>query len=429
MALELTKEQLQGMIAEAVKAATGGLTPEQLAEKNKTEKQARDALDAERREHTASLLYSQPETKAYAKKYHFAIKNDAMKGVGLFVARFARALAAEKRFNISAETFAKEAWGDAEIAGLVAQQKALVAQSAAAGGILVPQQFAPEIIELLRAKSVMRQAGVRQLSMPNGNMTLRRQNGGGTAYYAGESSNITPSTQSLDQINAVAKKLTAITAVSNELLRSPDASADAFVRDDLAKVMGLRADLAMIRGDGTANTPKGVRYLTTSTNVFGRTQASGSGSTLAEVTLDGFKMQRYVADTDADISTGFWLMNPKIEYALKQYRDGNGNLAFLAEMVAGRWLGFPYHVTTQIPNNLGGGDEAELYFVVGSECIIFDKTDLVIDVSSEAAYHDGSSVVSAFSRDESVIRAISEHDFNMRHQGSAAVLTTVDWPT
>ncbi len=433
--LNLTQEQINGMIADAVKSATGGMTPEDFNAFRAWRSRAQEREDETRREQTKDLIFSNAATKSYAEKARHIIEHDTMKGAGLYFARFVRALAAEQVLKIPAEVVAEKAYDDPHLAELIKAQreastKALTAQTASSGGILIPPTMEPEIIELLRASSVMRQAGCRQIGIPNGTLNMGRQTGAATAAYTGESTNITQTSQAFDAIQLVARKLTALTVISNELLRCADAGADQIVRDDLGQVMALRGDLAFLRGDGTSGVPKGVRYRTQSGNVVGRTQAAGTGSTTAEVTLDGFKMQKLVAATNVDISTGFYVFHSNVKYALMQYREANsGALAFAAELMQGRWLGFPYFISNQIPTTLGGGDESEVYFCVANECVIGDKSGLIIDVQPGAAYHDGSNVQASFSRDETPVRAIEEHDFVMRHVGSAAVLTTVDWPS
>jgi heptaprenylglyceryl phosphate synthase len=59
--------------------------------------------------------------------------------------------------------------------------------------------------------------------------------------------------------------------------------------------------------------------------------------------------------------------------------------------------------------------------------VIGDALNLQIDVSQEAAYHDGSNVVAAFSLDQTVIRAIIETDMVMRHDAAVTVLSGVKW--
>jgi hypothetical protein len=62
-----------------------------------------------------------------------------------------------------------------------------------------------------------------------------------------------------------------------------------------------------------------------------------------------------------------------------------------------------------------------------ADAVIGDATSIIIDTSTEAAYHDGTQVVAAFSQDQTVVRAIVQHDFGMRHDASVAVLTQVTW--
>ena len=68
-----------------------------------------------------------------------------------------------------------------------------------------------------------------------------------------------------------------------------------------------------------------------------------------------------------------------------------------------------------------------VYLAEFPECIIGDAMTLRIDASTEAAYDVSGTMISPFSRDEAVIRAISMHDFNMRHTGAAVALTGVTW--
>lgn len=51
-----------------------------------------------------------------------------------------------------------------------------------------------------------------------------------------------------------------------------------------------------------------------------------------------------------------------------------------------------------------------------------------IAMSTEAAYKDAAgNMQAAFSRDETVMRAIVQHDIGMRHLPALAVLTGVTW--
>ena len=70
-------------------------------------------------------------------------------------------------------------------------------------------------------------------------------------------------------------------------------------------------------------------------------------------------------------------------------------------------------------------DEAAAAF---ADCFIGEDDDMVIDLSKEATYKDAEgNMVSAFQRDQTLIRVIAKHDFGPRHVESVAVLTGVTW--
>jgi HK97 family phage major capsid protein len=297
--------------------------------------------------------------------------------------------------------------------------KALAAGSASAGGFIVPPEYSTDIIELLTAKTAVRRLNARTVPM-NGTVSVPKLASGGTAAYTGENANITPSEQTFAMLVLTAKTLAALVPISNSLLRWSSPAADSIVRDDLVTQMSVREDLAFIRGDGLSNTPRGIRYWTAAANVF-----ATAGTSLANITTDLGAAILRLENANIPMTTPGWMMAPRTWNSLMTIRDSNGNYAWRDEMLQGRLWGHPFVYTTQIPTNLGGGAESELYLVDFAQAVIGESTDLVIDASSEAAYYDGSAVVAAFSKDQTVIRAIAQHDFGMRHDLGAAVVTGV----
>lgn len=337
---------------------------------------------------------------------------------GLNMARFIRCLAAGKGHVDSAHKFSEKNFGsDDEVT------KALAATDFVAGGAAVPPDFVEEIIEFLRPASVVRRLNPNVLPMPSGSLTMPKQTGGAAASYVGENTNIPPSEQTTGQIKLSFKKLVTLVPISNDFLRFAMPASDSMVRDDIVAAMSQRSDLAFIRGDGASDTPKGIRNLAASGNVF----AANATVNLANVTVDLGKMVLALENNNARMLRPAWIFTPRTKQYLMTVRDGNGNYVFRDEMLGGNLWGYPYATSTQIPNTLGGGTESEVYLADMSEVIIGDSTNLLIDASSEAAYHDGANVQAAFSKDQTVIRAISEHDINLRHDFSVAVLTTVKW--
>jgi len=300
---------------------------------------------------------------------------------------------------------------------------AMEAGSFAGGGFLVPETYVPDLIEYLRPASVIRRMGVAVPPLVNGSLTLPKVTGGASASYIGESENIPTSNLTGGQVKFTAKKLVAMVPMSNDLLRWSNPSADAIVRNDLVRAMAQAEDAAFIRNQGTGNAPKGLRYWADAARVLTMTATPD----LAKVTNDLGRLKLAVENTDLALFAPYWLMAPRTRQYLEDLRDSNGNLAF-PEIARGELRGYPFLTTTQIPTNLGtGGNESEVYFVESSELIIAEDSRIMLEASNVAAYHNGTSVVAAFSLDQTVVRVIAQHDFGPRHTEAIAVLTGVTW--
>jgi HK97 family phage major capsid protein len=385
MGREMTVEQLRAFIKEVVDEAVAPLREQQT--------------------NWARMMFARQEEPAKPDK-------------GLIAARMVRALAAAKGDPERAAGWARKQWGDDEVV------KALAAGEATAGGYLVPPEYSTEIIELLKPQAVVRRLGARTIPMTTGTLNVPKMTGGATASYIGENTNIQKSQQAFGQITLSWKKLAALVPISNDLLRFSSPDADAIVRDDLVSAMALREDLAFIRDDGTNNKPKGLFYWAASDNKFN----ANSTVNLANVTLDLGKAILKLRSANVRFIRPGWIFSPRTEHYLMTVRDANGNFAFRDEMLRGTLFGFPYGVTTQIPENLGtGSNESEVYLVDFADAVIGEASQLVIDASTEAAYHDGTNVVAAFSLDQTVVRAIAHHDFAVRYDASVAVIQKVTW--
>jgi HK97 family phage major capsid protein len=339
---------------------------------------------------------------------------------GLAAARLIRALAAGRGSKADAHAFAETTWGKEDAA-----VKALAAGESTAGGFLLSPGMSSDIIELLRPAAVVRRMRPTLMPMPEGTMSVPKLTGGAAATYTGENQNIASSQQTTGMLNLVWKKLAALVPISNDLLRFASIAADQVVRDDVVAALAVREDAAFIRDDGTANTPKGLRFQVPAGNVVD----ANNTVNLANVTQDlGFAVLRLLQANVRMLRPG-WLFAPRTLQFLMSIRDGNGNYAFRPELLAGNLQGFPYAVTTQIPVNLGAGTETEIYLVDFVDAVIGESDQIMIDASPNAAYFDTATgaVQSAFSRDQTVIRAIARHDFGMRHDESVAVIDTVTW--
>ncbi|UFS64389.1 phage major capsid protein [Paracoccus denitrificans] len=304
---------------------------------------------------------------------------------------------------------------------------ALSGATESAGGVTVPRPLAAELIELLRSRVVVRAAGARTFPMPAGQIRHAKQVAPATATYIAENAQIPASEPEFDKLDQSFKKLTGLVPIGNSLLRHSGFAIAQTVRDDLLKVMARREDLAFIRGAGTANTPRGIRNWLLSTNWIAALDAGiAANAAAAEAALRTVVSR--VEDADVNMTNPGWIMRASAKNFLANLRDALGNKLFPSIEANGQLLGWPIHVTSQVPNNLGtDGDETEVYFGEFSEAMIGDSMELSIGVSTEAGYHDGTNWISAFQNDLTLMRAISEHDFALEHDVAFAGFNAKGW--
>jgi len=344
-----------------------------------------------------------------------------VKEKGLRFGAAMRAVAAAGGDRTAAVAIAEQ-WGHSS---LFAQQSGL---TGAAGGFLIPEDVSGELIELLRPASVVLSLNPVIMPMDNGNLTINRINVGTTASYIGELQDVPATGVQFGQMKLSSKKLAALVPISNDLLKSASYQADAVVRDDLVQSLSTGMDLAFIRGAGTQFAPLGMRNQLTGTD-FAATNVLTMTATpsLVTVTTDLGRLELALLNANVPMTRPGWIMAPRTMMHLYNLRDGNGNYAF-PEMQNGQLRGKPFRVTTQIPTNLGGGTESELYLADFAHVVVGEQQGIELAISTEAAYRAaGNTLQGSFSRDETVVRAIALHDFGMRHLPALAILTGVTW--
>jgi HK97 family phage major capsid protein len=110
-----------------------------------------------------------------------------------------------------------------------------------------------------------------------------------------------------------------------------------------------------------------------------------------------------------------------------------GVYVYRTELDQGKLLSYPVMTTTQIPVNLwdpaGANKDCSVVFLVEmTEDMILDSMSLELAVSREGTYVDAAgNTQSAFTNDQTLIRAIAEHDHQMRHDAAVAVIEFVRW--
>jgi HK97 family phage major capsid protein/HK97 family phage prohead protease len=152
----------------------------------------------------------------------------------------------------------------------------LATQPGSAGGYLI-ETANLSWIDLLRNRSVALRLGATRLTGLTGNVSIPKQTAAATAYWVTDTASITESQQTLGQLNLSPKNVGAYTEISRQLLLQSNPSAEAMVMADLAQVVGLAVDAAMLEGTGAAGAPLGIA------NVTGVGSVSGTSLDAADI--------------------------------------------------------------------------------------------------------------------------------------------------
>jgi len=301
------------------------------------------------------------------------------------------------------------------------KRTAMSAGSDTAGGYIVPSEYVAEIIELLRAESIVMALGATSLTGLVGvPVELPKQTGGATAYWVGENSAITESALTVGQITLTPKAVAALVKLSNRLLRLSNPSIETMIRNDIGTVLALEIDRASLRGSGANTEPIGIAN-TTGINTV--TIGTNGGAP----TFDYLSNMQYELQLDnafrGKLGYAFHPATRKklLQTKIAQYSGDTGGEYIIQPMVSDAqlqsWMGFPYKMTTQIPITLTKGtatDCTEIYFGNWAELIVGSWGGLEIMASKETS--------DAFEKNQTWIRIIQEVDVAVRHAESFCLI-------
>ncbi len=119
------------------------------------------------------------------------------------------------------------------------------------GGATVPEEFIPELIDLLEEYGVFR-SFVRKVPMATDLQKWPKKESGVTVIAPGEGGTITPSDLAFSNVTLVATKLAALTKISSELHEDSALALGSIIGDDMVRALAKAEDQAGFLGDGSA---------------------------------------------------------------------------------------------------------------------------------------------------------------------------------
>lgn len=193
--------------------------------------------------------------------------------------------------------------------------------AAGAGSDLIGTTYHPEhMVDFLRNKSVIMNAGAMNIAAAQGNIIIPRQIGSATAEWLtlDGTDEITASNPAFDQIELSMKTLTAMTTYTHAMLKQGLPDIDSLIRDDLARLIAQKLDEAAL--NGSAIDPKQPTGVLNQTGVLTQTVA-GSAPTFEEII--GF--EGALADNNTDVQRSRYLTSPALAMALKSTAKDAGS--------------------------------------------------------------------------------------------------------
>ena len=266
----------------------------------------------------------------------------------------------------------------------LSERATYVAGTANVGGNLIATDLlAGDFIEALRNQSVMLQAGVKTMNGLVGDVAIPRRSGVGSTYWlANDTTAITFTNSTFDQISLSPKNLAAIQKHSRQVLLQGTPGIEELIRSDLRDGLQLEMDRAILAGSGSSGQPTGIMNTASINSVA---IGSNGGAATLEKIVD---LETAVMEDNGAVNPNAvrYLTNYKVMGALKKLRAGGsaaGDGAFLynSDLSAIGRGGTPavlngYGVlpSNQVPSNLTKGSSSgvcsAIVFGDFSQCIM-----------------------------------------------------------
>lgn len=264
----------------------------------------------------------------------------------------------------------------------------------AGGALVATNTLTGSFIDLLRAKSVVVGLGASMLSGLVGNVDIPKQTGASTAYWIGEDGSATDSEATFGTVQLAPRTIANAVPITRRMMMQTDMSVDALITADIANVMALAVDLALLEGNGV-NKPLGI---VSTTGVNTQSVSSAGAPTWAELVA----FETAIDSDNALVGNLAYITTPAVKGNLKVTKKDSGSGIFLLD--GGVANGYQVATTTQLTaNRIIFGNFADL--IIANWGVLEIMEDRASKVASAAI----------------VIRAFQDLDAAVRHPESFCI--------
>jgi HK97 family phage major capsid protein len=284
--------------------------------------------------------------------------------------------------------------------------KAMTEGTASAGGYMVTNQVASELIELRVQAGVLRQL-IPSVAISSDTVEFVQQTGGLTAGWVAELATKPQQDMTLASFSVSAFTMAGLAVVSNQLLADAGAQrhgvsmgVDTLINRDLAKRLATLEEIALIDGSGTGQ-PLGILG-TGGVNAITYTDASPTAQELLDAIYDAIVEVQVQALTEPTAI----VMHPRTWKFISKARESTSPSTYIigaGATAAGRrgsdplpireLFGVPVVLTSNMPTNKGAGSN-ESRIIVGDfrEAVILDRQGVTVDTSEHVYFTSNQTV-------------------------------------
>jgi HK97 family phage major capsid protein len=299
---------------------------------------------------------------------------------------------------------------------LIGQRDLTVGSATAGGNTVATEVLGSDFITLLRNAMVLERLGCTFLTGLNGNIAIPSHTAATTGYWVAENGAPTESAPTVGQVTGSPKTVGAFVDYSRRLLIQSSIDVEAFVRADLAAVIGLMIQLGAINGAGASNEPTGLL------NTSGIGSVAGGTDGLAPTYAHIVGLETAVANANGDVGNLAFLTNTKVRGKLRQtqvFSGTDGKAVWTSRpgsQGVGDVLGYDAVCSNSVPSNLVKGSSGSvcsaIMFGNWIDLIIFMWGGLDIMLDPYTGSTAGTKRVVA----------LQDVDVGVRHTGSFAAM-------
>jgi HK97 family phage major capsid protein/HK97 family phage prohead protease len=311
-----------------------------------------------------------------------------------------------------------------------------------AGDLVQYQQFAGDFVDFLRPQTIIGRFGTGNIpglrAVPF-NVQIKGQTSGASGYWVGQGK---PKPLTKFDVDAQAlrwAKVANIAVITEELARFSTPSAEALVRDELAKAIIERLDIDFINPAKAA-----VADVSPASITNGATAVVSSGTDAAAIERDVAELFNNFIAANLNLAQGVWIMSATTALALTMIKNALGQRVYPEmSLQGGTFYGLPV-IVSQYAALDGSPGNSIVVLLNASDIWLADDGQVVIDVSREASLEMSdaptnsvaagspeapvaTSLVSLWQTNSIGIKAERFINWSRRRATAVAYLTGVNW--